>query len=133
MVCLNCVQSQFWFMTKSSDAPKVADFFRSLGQEVDKESYAVTIEELKKAPFEVYITEQKLGDLVIVPSRSCHQVVNTGGLTVKASWSRMTLKGVATAIRHELPIYRRFVGIPSCYGLWTPTHDCTQSLSTRDL
>lgn len=98
-------------MTRSSDAPAVARFFQSLKvpQVLDKESYNVSVEELKTAPFSVYITEQKLGDLVLVPPRSCHQVVNQGGLTVKASWSRMTVKGISTAIRHELPVYRRSV------------------------
>lgn len=98
-------------MTKGSDAPAVAQFFQSLKvpQVLDKESYDVSIEELRTAPFPVYIAEQKLGDLVLVPPRSCHQVVNHGGLTVKVSWSRMTVKGVAIAIRHELPTYRRSV------------------------
>lgn len=98
-------------MTRSSDAPAVAQFFQSLKvpQVLDKESYDVSIEELSTALFPVYITEQKLGDLVLVPPRSCHQVVNHGGLTVKASWSRMTVKGVSIAIRHELPTYRRLV------------------------
>ncbi|KAI0082655.1 hypothetical protein K474DRAFT_1681082 [Panus rudis PR-1116 ss-1] len=76
--------SSFWFMTESSDAP-----------------------EASKAPFTVYIAEQKLGDLVLVPPRSCHQVVNHGGLTIKTSWSRMTTTGLSVALHHELPLYRR--------------------------
>lgn len=98
-------------MTESSSAPAVAEFFHSLKppRELDRDWYTVSIEELKSAPFDVYITEQKQGDLVLVPSRSCHQVINRGGLTVKASWSRMTLKGLATAVYHELPIYRRYM------------------------
>jgi hypothetical protein len=99
--------SSFWFMTESSSAPQVADYFQSLKQEIDHESHVITIDELSKAPFNVYITEQKLGDLVLVPPRSCHQVVNYGGITIKTSWSRMTWKGLSTAYYHELPIYRR--------------------------
>ncbi|KAF8136605.1 hypothetical protein EV363DRAFT_1158357 [Boletus edulis] len=99
--------SAIWFMTKSSAAPSVAAYFHQLGQEVDLETHVVTIEELAKAPFDVYIAEQRLGDLVLVPPRSCHQVVNKGGITIKTSWSRMSLNGLQTALWHELPIYHR--------------------------
>ncbi|KAF8643892.1 hypothetical protein AX16_008908 [Volvariella volvacea WC 439] len=99
--------SSFWFMTDGSNAYEVAEFFHSLKQEVDHENYVINIDTLARAPFLVYIAEQKLGDLVLVPPRSCHQVVNNGGLTVKTSWSRMTLRGLETAYYHELPLYRR--------------------------
>lgn len=99
--------SSFWFMTKGSDALEVAEYFRDLKQELDHEMHVVTIEELARAPFDVYITQQKLGDLVLVPPRSCHQVVNYGGITIKTSWSRMTLKGLGVALYHELPMYQR--------------------------
>lgn len=101
--------SSFWFMTKGSDALKVSEYFHELKQELDHETHIVTVERLAEAPFDVYIAEQKLGDLVSVPPRSCHQVVNNGGITIKTSWSRMTLKGLVTAYYHELPIYRRLV------------------------
>jgi len=94
-------------MTKGSDAPKVSEYFHKLNQELDHETHVVTLEQLAAAPFCVYIAEQQLGDLVLVPPRSCHQVVNHGGITIKTSWSRMTLKGLLTSYYHELPIYRR--------------------------
>lgn len=99
--------SSFWFMTESSSAPAVADYFHELGHELDLEAHVITVKELEKAPFKVYIEEQKLGDMVLVPPRSCHQVVNHGGITIKMSWSRMTLEGLTAAFYHELPIYRR--------------------------
>jgi hypothetical protein len=96
-------------MTRGSDAPAVADYFHQLSprQELDLEAHVTSVEELAQAPFDVYITEQRLGDLVYVPQRSCHQVVNQGGITIKTSWSRMTIQGLETALFHELPIYRR--------------------------
>lgn len=100
--------SSFWFMTASQTAPEVADYFQSeLGQELDWEGHVATVNELARAPFPVYIGEQKLGDLILVPPRSCHQVVNYGGLTMKISWSRMTVRGLGIALHYELPIYRR--------------------------
>lgn len=100
--------SSFWFMTDGSRAHEVSKYFHTLGHEIDHETHVITLAELASAPFPVWITEQKLGDLVLVPPRSCHQVVNYGGITVKTSWSRMTLKGLETAYYHELPLYRRF-------------------------
>ncbi|KAF7323091.1 JmjC domain-containing protein [Mycena chlorophos] len=100
--------SSWWFMTASANAWAVRDYFhRVLKNDLDHESHIVTLDELRKAPFPVYITKQKLGDLVLVPPRSAHQVVNAGGLTIKTSWSRMTLDGLALALRYELPLYRR--------------------------
>ncbi|KAI9446092.1 hypothetical protein H4582DRAFT_2163631 [Lactarius indigo] len=99
--------SAFWFMTETSDAWTMAMYLQSLGYELDMEEHAMSVKELAAAPCRVYITEQKVGDLVLVPPRSCHQVVNHGGLTMKMSWSRMTTKSAKIALHHELPIYRR--------------------------
>ncbi|KAH9071132.1 hypothetical protein EDB83DRAFT_2577696 [Lactarius deliciosus] len=99
--------SAFWFMTETSDAWTMAMYLQSLGYELDLEEHAMSVKELAAAPCRVYITEQKAGDLVLVPPRSCHQVVNHGGLTMKMSWSRMTTKSAKIALHHELPIYRR--------------------------
>ncbi|KZT68126.1 hypothetical protein DAEQUDRAFT_738881 [Daedalea quercina L-15889] len=100
--------SSFWFLTASDAAPEVAKYFQDvLKQELDWENHVTTVDDLKDAPFMVYVAEQKLGDLILIPPRSCHQVINHGGLTMKLSWSRMTLKGLTTALLYELPIYRR--------------------------
>lgn len=119
-------------MTKSSAAPRVAAYFHELGQEVDLETHVVTIEELAKAPFDVYIAEQQLGDLILVPPRSCHQVVNKGGITIKTSWSRMSLSGLQTALWHELPIYHRSEF--RSHGNQTRVDSsCTQSVQTGNI
>ncbi|KAH9066292.1 hypothetical protein EDB87DRAFT_1732683 [Lactarius vividus] len=99
--------SAFWFMTETSDAWTMAMYLQSLGYELDLEEHPMSVKELAAAPCRVYITEQKAGDLVLVPPRSCHQVINHGGLTMKMSWSRMTAKSAKIALHHELPIYRR--------------------------
>lgn len=99
--------SSFWFMTKGSDCAKVSQYLHTLGQELDHEACVLSVSELVKAPFNVYVVEQKLGDLILVPPRSCHQVINSGGMTVKMSWSRMTLPGLTAALHYELPLYRR--------------------------
>jgi len=100
--------SAFWFMTRTSSASVVAEYMQSLGHELDWEVHVMSTTQLADAPFDVYITEQKLGDFVLVPPRSCHQVVNQGGLSIKSSWSRLNLKGATMALHYELPIYRRY-------------------------
>jgi hypothetical protein len=101
--------SSFWFMTAGADAPAVDHFLRGIGHELDQEAHLVTIDELVAAAskFKTYVAEQKLGDMVLVPPRSCHQVINRGGITIKTSWSRMTAMGLCAALYYELPIYRR--------------------------
>ncbi|KAI0721127.1 hypothetical protein C8T65DRAFT_786041 [Cerioporus squamosus] len=100
--------TSFWFMTVSADAPNVAEYFQNeLGQELDWETHVTTVDEWGHAKFDVYVAEQKVGDLVLVPPRSVHQVVNRGGLAMKMSWSQMSLNNLKTALWSELPVYRR--------------------------
>lgn len=92
------------------ETSKVAEYFQKvLGEELDWELHVTTLEELSNAPFDVCVAEQKVGDLVLVPPRSVHQVVNRGCLAMKTSWSRMTLRGLKTALHGEIPIYRRYL------------------------
>lgn len=58
-------------MTSPSDCGDVTDYFRGLGHELDWEDHVATVKELADAPFDVYVLEQKLGDLVLVPPRRC--------------------------------------------------------------
>lgn len=97
----------YWFMAEGSSAPQAADLFHALNHELDLETHIATPEQLSCSPFPIYVGKQVLGDLVLVPKRCCHQVINSGGITVKMSWSRMTVDGLITAFHHELPIYRR--------------------------
>ena len=59
----------FWFMTNPSDSGIVAGHFRKLGHELDWEDHVATLEELANAPFDVYVCEQRVGDLVLIPPR----------------------------------------------------------------
>ncbi|KAG9226124.1 hypothetical protein CCMSSC00406_0005035 [Pleurotus cornucopiae] len=99
--------SSIWFMTESSSTPEVDAFFNKLGNEIDHETRVLSVKDLAKAHFNVYVARQRLGDLVLVPPRSCHQVINSGGISIKMSWSRMTIRGLMAAYYHELPLYRR--------------------------
>jgi len=94
-------------------------YWRELGQELDHESHVATMDELAKASFPIYVCQQELGGFVVVPPRSCHQVLNSGGggeqselaLTVKLSWSRMIGKSYMLSLSQELRIYQRYIGL----------------------
>ncbi|KAF9388944.1 hypothetical protein CPC16_006147 [Podila verticillata] len=65
-----------WFMISAKDKKNAEKFWRSLGHPLEYEGYFASVEELKTANFPIYVIEQKLGDFVMVPSESYHQVVN---------------------------------------------------------
>lgn len=98
------------FFTRPSDSHKFSRFIRTVaGTELDWEAAYLAPQELVKFNGTIFVCEQKLGDLVLVPPRSAHQVVNKGGLTIKTSWSRMTAMSANEAVKEECPIYRRSV------------------------
>jgi hypothetical protein len=118
-------------MTRSSAAPQMAEYFHKMNEELDFETHVVTLDELRQSRLPIYIAEQQLGDLILVPPRSCHQVINNGGITMKTSWSRMTLKGLKDSLYHELPIYHRYV---YCYPAFCSNSDITtQCMPTGDV
>ncbi|RKO87560.1 hypothetical protein BDK51DRAFT_9852, partial [Blyttiomyces helicus] len=105
MVSADPDASAFWFMTKSDDRQQISDFFNTEGGSVFSENFLCPVEVLKKSPVPVYVIEQKLGDFVIVPPLSVHQVVNKGGFNTKVSWNRMTEDSLRRCVDF-LPTYR---------------------------
>lgn len=63
-------------MISAKDKKNAEKLWRSLGHPLEYEGYFASVEELKTANFPIYVIEQKLGDFVMVPSESYHQVVN---------------------------------------------------------
>lgn len=63
-------------MIRAEDKAKAEALWKSCGHPLEYESYFATIEDLGQAKFPIYVVEQKIGDLVMVPSLSYHQVVN---------------------------------------------------------
>ncbi|KAG0239234.1 hypothetical protein BGW41_007850 [Actinomortierella wolfii] len=95
-----------WFMINSSDVMKAQKLWNSFGHPLDYESYFASVDELQNADFPIYVVQQKLGDLIMVPSLCVHQVVNMGSVTAKASWNRMTAPGMDFAVNMVLPRYQ---------------------------
>jgi len=67
----------YWFAFSARDRHRLADYWSTLGHEVDTEDFFASIEDLKAFPGNVWIIEQRLGDFVISPPLSAHQVFPT--------------------------------------------------------
>ncbi|KAG0234827.1 hypothetical protein BGX31_004443 [Mortierella sp. GBA43] len=110
--------SSIWFMIKAADKEKAEELWKKLGHPLEYESYFASLEDLKQADFPIYVVEQKIGDLVMVPSLSYHQVVNLGKATVKVSWNRLTPHCLDAAVNRVLPRYRE-IARPEGYRIKT--------------
>ena len=96
--------SSIWFMTETKDRHLVAEYWLSiLGHDIEVESHFAQIVALKKAPFKVYVIEQKPGDLILIPPLAPHQVWNRGTRTMKVAWNRTTVETLEMAFSEALP------------------------------
>ncbi|KHJ33015.1 putative at hook domain-containing protein [Erysiphe necator] len=99
--------SSIWFMTETKEREDILDYFSAvLGHDVDVEKHFAQINAWKKAPFKVWVVEQKVGDLVIIPPLAPHQVWNRGTRTIKVAWNRTTVDTLELALHESLSNYR---------------------------
>ena len=96
--------SSIWFMTESKEREMVSEYFLSiLGHDIEVEKHFAQLNAWRKAPFNVWVTEQKAGDLILIPPLAPHQVWNRGTRTMKVAWNRTTVDTLELAIREALP------------------------------
>ncbi|ODA81507.1 hypothetical protein RJ55_00006 [Drechmeria coniospora] len=96
--------SSIWFMTESKDREVVREYFLSmLGHDIEIEKHFAQINAWKKAPFDVYIVEQRPGDFILIPPLAAHQVWNRGTRTMKVAWNRTTTESLDLALHEALP------------------------------
>lgn len=96
--------SSIWFMTETKDREVVSEYFLSmLGHDIEVENHFAQIVAWKKAPFPVYIVEQKVGDFILIPPLAPHQVWNRGTRTIKVAWNRTTVETLEMALSEALP------------------------------
>ncbi|PFH55351.1 hypothetical protein XA68_18513 [Ophiocordyceps unilateralis] len=96
--------SSIWFMTESKDREVVREYFLSmLGHDIEIEKHFAQINAWKKAPFDVYIVEQRAGDFILIPPLAAHQVWNRGTRTMKVAWNRTTVETLDLAMHEALP------------------------------
>ena len=96
--------SSIWFMTETKDRQTVSEYWLSiLGHDIEVEKYFAQIAAWKKAPFTVYVCEQKAGDFILIPPLAPHQVWNRGTRTMKVAWNRTTVETLEMALDEALP------------------------------
>ncbi|SPO44971.1 related to c-module-binding factor [Moesziomyces antarcticus] len=101
--------SAIWLIAHPDRAEDVDRYIASRGADPQSEGFAPHPRELAAdADFRIFCCEQKLGDLVLIPSRSTHMVANVGGRAMKVAWSRMTVESLRSAMLYDLPGYQRF-------------------------
>lgn len=96
--------SSIWFMTESKDRHMVSEYFLSvLGHDIEVENHFAQVVAWKKAPFNVYVVEQRPGDFILIPPLAPHQVWNRGTRTMKVAWNRTTVETLEMALHEALP------------------------------
>jgi hypothetical protein len=96
--------SSIWFMTETKERELVSEYFLSmLGHDIEVEKHFAQVNAWKKAPFNVWVVEQKVGDLILIPPLAPHQVWNRGTRTIKAAWNRTTVDTLELAVHEALP------------------------------
>jgi hypothetical protein len=96
--------SSIWFMTEAKDRHTVQEYWLSvLGHDIEVENHFAQIVAWQRAPFRVYVVEQKAGDFILVPPLAPHQVWNRGTRTMKVAWNRTTVETLERAMIEALP------------------------------
>ncbi|CAL3972783.1 unnamed protein product [Diplocarpon coronariae] len=96
--------SSLWFMTETKEREVVSEYFLSmLGHDIEVEKHFAQVNAWKKAPFNVWVVEQKVGDLILIPPLAPHQVWNRGTQTMKVAWNRTTVDTLELALHEALP------------------------------
>ncbi|EGP82961.1 unnamed protein product [Zymoseptoria tritici ST99CH_1A5] len=96
--------SSIWFMTESKDRHLVSEYWLSvLGHDIEVENHFAQVVAWKKAPFKVYVVEQRPGDFILIPPLAPHQVWNRGTRTMKVAWNRTTVETLEMAMNEALP------------------------------
>lgn len=124
---------KYWFMTAAEDWPKVTEYLRARDGSKAIRAYSMSLQELSRLPFNVYVHLQKKGDLVILPPRrlghlcslyslskylpSFSQTIHRG-ITASLCWERITLQALEAFIYHDMIFKQRYDGCePALYKL----------------
>ncbi|KAL7747234.1 hypothetical protein RI367_007445 [Sorochytrium milnesiophthora] len=83
-----------WFVAARKNKEKACAQWSLPKGSVELDDNYVTLERFANSEFDVFVVKQRLGDFVLLPSDSVHQVVNKGGLSVKMAWNRHTVRSL---------------------------------------
>jgi len=68
--------SSSWIVFRSCNLEDVKKLWRENGHVFDQASFSIPLSKLRNLNMDVFIIEQKVGDLIILPPMAPHQVIN---------------------------------------------------------
>jgi JmjC domain, hydroxylase/Zinc finger, ZZ type len=95
------------FGTDFSSQSKYDAFMTTRGNVAEIDWSNTFPEELAECDFPIYICEQRVGDLVVFPPATAHQVWNRGRLSTKLVWNILHPLSVDVGLRYVQPSYNR--------------------------
>lgn len=75
------------FGTDGSSYSAYNAFIESLGGSPNIDWSKLSVDQLRTATFPIYVTTQQVGDLVVFPAATAHQVINISPVVTKAVWN----------------------------------------------
>ncbi|EEP77437.1 predicted protein [Uncinocarpus reesii 1704] len=95
------------FGTDFESQTKYDAFMASRGASPHVDWLNLNPEELKRADFPLYVYEQKVGDLVVFPPATAHQVWNLGSISTKIVWNILHPLSLEAGLVHVQPPLNR--------------------------
>ncbi|KAL3479273.1 hypothetical protein BJX99DRAFT_222809 [Aspergillus californicus] len=90
---------------------KSQDMFDSFMADLGKYSHTdwanISITNLRRAAFPIYVTDQRPGDLVVFPTATAHQVWNISSIVTKVVWNMMHTTSLASFFDYVQPAYQK--------------------------
>eukprot|EP01133_Synstelium_polycarpum_P020631 gene20631-24781_t len=106
MVAADTNAYSVWFIIAREDRDKAIQFWRERGGDIFNECLFLQAQELRKAPFKVYVVKQRVGDMILVSPESVHQVININGYSIKVAWNTVTIRSISISYFSSLPLLR---------------------------
>jgi hypothetical protein len=81
-----------WCVFRPCDAADVDAVWRSYGSHLGDDNCFIPLPVIATSGVETILVEQRVGDLILLPPRAPHQVLNQNGRTAKIAWNTLTAK-----------------------------------------
>lgn len=76
MVQADTGATAIWFCVATKHVEEAHNYWQIHDAMLSHDNYFMSLQSLSKAPFPVYVIKQGVGDFVLVPPETAHQVVN---------------------------------------------------------
>ena len=86
---------------------KYDSFMQSKGISPHLDWHNLSTEEMQEADFPLYVYDQKVGDLVVLPPATAHQIWNPSILSTKLVWNILHPLSLEVGIQHVQPPFNR--------------------------